>query len=95
MQSYDDTRPRRSNPAPISNERFRGAVKWFDENKGFGFIVPDAVTGRQDDIFFHVSEVHNAGLKPADIYEGMRLEFSQTLKAGKKKPEACVIKRLD
>jgi CspA family cold shock protein len=32
-----------------------GTVKWFDHDKGFGFITPDA---GGDDLFAHVSEVH-------------------------------------
>lgn len=47
-----------------------GTVKWFDGQKGFGFIQPDS-GGR--DVFVHVSAVERAGL-PA-LREGQKLSF--------------------
>lgn len=39
----------------------KGKVKWFDLNKGYGFIAPDDETG--EDIFVHISEVEKAGYR--------------------------------
>lgn len=36
-----------------------GAVKWFNTNKGYGFIAPDE--GRKD-VFVHISQVERSGL---------------------------------
>ena len=37
-----------------------GTVKWFNNQKGWGFIVPE---GGQDDIFVHYSEIKGDGFK--------------------------------
>jgi len=47
-----------------------GAVKWFNTEKGFGFIVPD---DPGNDIFVHISAVKSAGWEVLE--EGQRLEF--------------------
>ncbi len=48
----------------------RGTVKWFNSQKGFGFIVPDA--GGKD-VFVHISEVEKAGLRT--LNEGQKIEY--------------------
>lgn len=47
-----------------------GTVKWFNGQKGFGFIQPDSGGG---DVFVHVSAVERAGLKA--LHEGQKLSF--------------------
>lgn len=48
----------------------KGTVKWFDAQKGFGFIQPaDGGT----DVFVHVSAVERAGL--SDLKEGQQVSF--------------------
>ena len=47
-----------------------GVVKWFNGQKGFGFIQPD--DGGQD-VFVHISAVERAGIPT--LNEGDRLEF--------------------
>jgi CspA family cold shock protein len=47
-----------------------GTVKWFNNQKGFGFIQPDE--GNQD-VFVHISAVERAGLSTLD--EGQKVSF--------------------
>jgi len=55
-----------------------GTVKWFNPEKGFGFIVPDE--GGKD-VFVHISAVEAAGLKTLD--EGQKLEYEIQENRGK------------
>jgi CspA family cold shock protein len=48
----------------------RGTVKWFNSQKGYGFIVSDA--GGKD-IFVHISAVEKAGLRT--LNEGQKVEY--------------------
>jgi len=47
-----------------------GIVKWFNRQKGFGFIQPDS--GGQD-VFVHISAVERAGLH--DLTEGQKVTY--------------------
>ena len=47
-----------------------GTVKWFNSQKGFGFIQPD--DGGQD-VFVHISAVERAGL--STLSEGQKVTF--------------------
>ncbi len=47
-----------------------GTVKWFNGQKGFGFIQPDA---GGNDVFVHISAVERAGL--GSLHEGQKLNF--------------------
>ena len=47
-----------------------GTVKWFNEQKGFGFIQPD--NGGQD-AFVHISAVERAGM--ASLVEGQKISY--------------------
>jgi CspA family cold shock protein len=47
-----------------------GTVKWFNEQKGYGFIQPEQGGA---DIFVHISAVQRAGL--AGLNEGQRVSF--------------------
>jgi CspA family cold shock protein len=51
-------------------ERLTGRVKWFNSQKGFGFIVPD--NGRKD-LFVHFSAIQSSGYKT--LKEGQKVEF--------------------
>jgi CspA family cold shock protein len=48
----------------------KGKVKWFNNAKGFGFIVPD---GTQDDVFAHFSQIKMDGFKT--LKTGQLVEF--------------------
>ncbi len=47
-----------------------GTVKWFNRQKGYGFIEPE---GGGQDVFVHVTAVEAAGLP--SLYEGQRVKF--------------------
>jgi CspA family cold shock protein len=48
----------------------RGTVKWFNSQKGYGFIQP---TDGGRDVFVHISAVERAGLR--SLNEGQQIEF--------------------
>ncbi len=50
-----------------------GTVKWFNGQKGFGFIQPD---GGGPDVFVHISAVERAGLH--DLREGQKVSYEIT-----------------
>jgi len=47
-----------------------GTVKWFNEKKGYGFIIPD---GMNQDVFVHYSAIQSDGFKT--LSEGDKVEF--------------------
>lgn len=59
----------------------QGSVKWFNGEKGFGFIQQD---GGGPDVFVHYSEIQGTGFKSLD--EGQRVEFE--IGQGQKGPQA-------
>jgi CspA family cold shock protein len=63
-----------------------GTVKWFSNEKGFGFISPES--GK--DVFVHHSEIQGDGYKSLD--EGQAVEFEIT--DGPKGPQAKNVVKL-
>lgn len=55
-----------------------GTVKWFNAQKGFGFIVPD--DGGKD-VFVHVSAVQRAGLQT--LNDGQKISYEVVMQKGK------------
>lgn len=62
------------------SDKITGTVKWFDEQKGFGFIEREG--GK--DVFAHFSSIESAGYK--SLAEGQQVEFVVT--DGQKGPQA-------
>ncbi len=59
----------------------QGTVKWFNAEKGFGFI---AVDGGGADVFVHYSAIDSSGFR--SLEEGQKVEFEIT--SGPKGPQA-------
>jgi cold shock protein len=68
-------------------ERMRGKVKWFNGDKGYGFITQD----NGPDLFVHYSAIQSRGFRT--LNEGDLVEFEITDgKKGKQASEVVVIK---
>lgn len=68
--------------------RETGTVKWFNDQKGFGFI---ARSNGEKDVFVHHSAILGQGYK--SLKEGDRVEFEVT--EGQKGPSATNVQRLN
>lgn len=64
-------------------ERVTGTVKWFNENKGYGFIEREG----GDDVFVHYSAIMGEGFR--NLAEGQRVEF--TVEQGPKGLQAASV----
>jgi cold shock protein len=58
-----------------------GTVKWFNADKGFGFIEQD---GGGEDVFVHFSAIASTGYR--SLADGQKVEFE--VKQGQKGPQA-------
>jgi CxxC-x17-CxxC domain-containing protein len=78
--------PSRGAPVMTSaGPRVQGAVKWFNEGKGFGFIASDA----GEEVFVHFSAIQGSGFR--SLTEGDRVEFD-VVEGNKGKQAANVVK---
>ena len=64
-----------------------GTVKWFNAQKGYGFIQPDA---GGNDVFVHISAVEKAGL--TTLNEGQHVEYELVTNRGKTSAENLKVK---
>ena len=63
----------------------QGTVKWFNAEKGFGFITPD---GGGPDVFVHHSAIQSSGYRSLDENQRVSFEITQ----GAKGPQAEQVK---
>ncbi|MFI2703962.1 cold-shock protein [Cellulosimicrobium composti] len=64
-----------------------GTVKWFNAEKGFGFIAPSDGTA---DVFAHYSEIQSSGYRTLEENQSVSFEVTQ----GPKGPQAANIQAL-
>ncbi len=65
-----------------------GTVKWFNSQKGYGFIAPQA--GGKD-VFVHISAVERAGL--SGLNEGQIVDYEEVANKGKTSAENLKVHR--
>jgi len=65
----------------------KGTVKWFNDQKGFGFITPES--GAKD-VFVHQSAIMSTGFR--SLSEGDRVQFS--VEQGPKGPAAANVQKV-
>jgi CspA family cold shock protein len=65
----------------------RGTVKFFNTQKGFGFIEPE---DGGPDVFVHVSELERSGLR--ELREGQKVSFESKMDPRKGKASAVNVK---
>ncbi|WED24365.1 cold-shock protein [Vibrio sp. JC009] len=64
------------------SEKINGTVKWFNQDKGFGFITPE--NGGKD-VFVHFSAINGTGRR--NLQDGQQVSFTVT--DGQKGPQAA------
>ena len=64
-----------------------GTVKWFNSEKGFGFITPDDGSESKD-LFVHQTDIDASGFRSLD--EGQKVEFES--EPGTKGPKAVKVR---
>ena len=65
----------------------RGTVKWFSDQKGYGFVTPE---DGSKDVFIHYSAIQGDGFK--SLKEGDKVEFEIT--QGPKGPQASNVNKV-
>jgi CspA family cold shock protein len=64
----------------------RGTVKWFNPQKGYGFIRPQGAVGAAaPDVFVHISAVERAGL--TELRDGQVVEYEVVENRGRSSAE--------
>ena len=68
------------------SERITGTVKWFNDQKGFGFLAQE----NGPDVFVHYSAIESQGF--SSLTEGEKVEF--TIEQGAKGPAAANVRKI-
>jgi CspA family cold shock protein len=66
-----------------------GTVKWFNGQKGFGFIQPDSGA---NDVFVHISAVERSGME--NLIEGQKISYDLLVDRRSGKPSAENLKSI-
>jgi len=77
--------PRFAAPSMDGGEEMRGIVKWYNPQKGFGFVTPES--GGKD-VFIHATALERSGMQP--LAEGQTV--TMTVVQGRKGPEAATVR---
>jgi CspA family cold shock protein len=72
---------------PVEDTMATGTVKWFSDDKGFGFVTPDE-PGK--DLFVHYSDIEGEGFR--SLAEGTRVQYES--QAGDKGPKAVNVRAI-
>ncbi len=78
-RGFDRASPRNGDGRAVAGSG-AGVVKWFNPQKGFGFIQPN---GGGSDFFVHISAVERAGLRGLDEGQAIAYDLEQDRRTGK------------
>ena len=71
----------------------RGTVRWFSEEKGYGFISPDEEGG--EDVFVHCTTVEGEGLRSLTEGERVSYEAATSTRGARTRQEAKNVQRVE